>query len=113
MSRKLTGRVYGLTKKTRFVQDFGVKGQIQNVQPFTGSEVRVSRIRQPATLNLFPLTKKSSPFRHIKKWIEDYCYLFTRVLYEDIIFLHTGRETGLGPCLFGKVCKVHCSAAGH
>ena len=51
MARKLTGKVYGLTKKTRCVQDFGVKGRIQDVQLFTDSEVRGPQIRQPATLN--------------------------------------------------------------
>ena len=30
MARELTHKVYGLTKKTKFARDFGLKGQIQN-----------------------------------------------------------------------------------
>jgi len=47
LNRKLTRKVYGLPKKTRVVHDFGLKGQIQNMQPFTGSEVRGPRNQQP------------------------------------------------------------------
>jgi len=30
LARELTHKVYGLTKKTKFARDFGLKGQIQN-----------------------------------------------------------------------------------
>ena len=30
MARELTRKVYGLTKKTKFARDFGLKGQIQD-----------------------------------------------------------------------------------
>ncbi len=30
MARELTRKVYGLTKKTKFARDFGMKGQIQD-----------------------------------------------------------------------------------
>ena len=29
LARELTPKVYGLTKKTKFARDFGLKGQIQ------------------------------------------------------------------------------------
>jgi len=51
LDRKPTRKGYGSTKSTMFIHDFGLKGQIQGVQP-TGSEVRGSRVRQPGTLNL-------------------------------------------------------------
>jgi len=31
LARKLTHKVYGLTKKAKFARDFGLKGQIQDV----------------------------------------------------------------------------------
>jgi len=30
LARELTHKVYGLTKKAKFVRDFGLKGQIQD-----------------------------------------------------------------------------------
>ena len=30
LARELTHKVYGLTKKTKFARDFGLKGQIQD-----------------------------------------------------------------------------------
>ena len=30
MARELAGKVYGLTKKSKFARDFGLRGQIQN-----------------------------------------------------------------------------------
>jgi hypothetical protein len=42
LARELTLKVYGLTKKTTFARDFGLKGQIQNA---AGSAMHKSALR--------------------------------------------------------------------
>ena len=42
LARELPGKVYGLTKKTKFARDFGLKDQIQ---------ARSTKERKPRTVN--------------------------------------------------------------
>ena len=52
----------------------GTNSGCATVPGFEGSGFTNSATRNVEPMNLYTLTKKSSTFRHIKEWIEDYFF---------------------------------------